>query len=230
MKKDEISITDRPHIKVLIIEDNDEHAELICRILSKAENIYFDTERAGLLSSGVDLLGKKNFDVILSDLGLPDSKGIETFETFHSLYPAIPVIVVTSLDDENTALSAVQGGAQDYLVKGQIYARQLIRSIQYAIERRKLITELEKSLKEIKTLQELLPICAWCRNIRDDKGYWKNLETYIRENTDTTFTHGICPKCMKKVEGELLCKELSKEKPDFQEQKRRQDEQPSNDK
>lgn len=227
MKEDEKSITDRPHIKVLIIEDNEEHAELIYRILSKAENIYFDTERAGLMSSGVDLLGKKNFDVILSDLGLPDSKGIETFETFHSLYPDIPVIVLTGLDNENTALGAVQNGAQDYLVKGRIDTRQLIRSIQYAIERQKLLTELEKRLKEIKTLQGLLPICAWCRNIRDDKGYWKNLETYIHENTDTTFTHGICPKCMKKVEGEL-CKELRKEKPDFRKQKRRQDEQPSN--
>jgi DNA-binding NtrC family response regulator len=197
-------------------------------MLSKAENIYFDTERAGLMSSGVDLLGKHNFDVILSDLGLPDSMGIETFESFHSRYPDIPVIVLTGLDDENTALSAVQGGAQDYLVKGQIDTRQLIRSIQYAIERQKLITELEKSRKEIKTLQGLLPMCAWCKKIRDDKGYWKNLETYIRENTDASFTHGICPKCMKKVEGELYEK-MKQEDPDFKEQKRKQDEQPSND-
>lgn len=230
MKEDEIgTTTDSPHIKVLIIEDNDEHAELICRMLSKAENIYFDTERAGLMSSGVDLLGKQNFDVILSDLGLPDSKGIETFETFHGLCPDIPVIVLTGLDNENTALGAVQGGAQDYLVKGQIDTRQLTRSILYAIERQKLITELEKSRKEIKTLQGLLPICAWCKNIRDDKGYWKSLETYIHENTDATFTHGICPKCMKKVEGGLY-KDFRKEKPDFQEQKRKQDEPPSNNK
>jgi CheY-like chemotaxis protein len=229
VKEDGTNITDSPHIKVLIIEDNDDHSELICRILSKAENIYFDTECAGLMSAGIDLIEKKKFDVILSDLGLPDSKGIETFEALHSRYPDIPVIVLTGLDDENTALSAVQGGAQDYLVKGQIDTRQLTRSIRYAIERQKLITELEKSRKEIKTLQGLLPICAWCRNIRDDKGYWKSLETYIRENTDAAFTHGICPKCMKKVEGELY-KELGKEKPDFQEQKRKQDEQPSNDK
>ena len=229
MKKDGTNIGDSPHIKVLIIEDNDEHAELIRRMLSKAKNIYFDTERAGLVSSGVDLLGKQNFDVILSDLGLPDSEGIETFETFHSLYPDIPVIVLTGLDNENTALGAVKSGAQDYLVKGQIDTRQLIRSIQYAVERQKLLAELEKRLKEIKTLRGLLPICAWCRNIRDDKGYWKNLETYIHENTDTTFTHGICPKCMKTV-GDELYEELRKDKPDFKEQKRRLDEQPSNDK
>ena len=229
MKESEINITDKPHIKVLIIEDNDEHVELLCRILSKAENIYFDTERAGLMCSGLELLEKKNFDVILSDLGLPDSMGIETFEAFHSRYPDIPVIVLTGLDDENTALSAVQGGAQDYLVKGQIDTRQLTRSILYAIERQKLITELEKSRKEIKTLQGLLPICAWCKNIRDDKGYWKNLETYIQEHTDAAFTHGICPKCMKKVERELYEK-MKQEDPDFKEQKRKQDEQPSNDK
>jgi CheY-like chemotaxis protein len=229
VKEDEIGITDSPHIKVLIIEDNDDHAELICRILSNAENIYFDTERAELMSLGIDLLEKKNFDVILSDLGLPDSMGIGTFETFHSRYPDIPVIVLTSLDDENTALGAVQSGAQDYLVKGQIDTRQLIRSIRYAIERQKLITDLEKSHKEIKTLQGLLPICAWCKKIRDDKGYWKNLETYIHENTDAAFTHGICPKCMKKVERELYEK-MKPEDPDFKEQKRKQVEQPSNDK
>jgi len=214
VKENEINIADKPHIKVLIIEDNEDHVELLCRILSKAENIYFDTERAGLMSSGIDLLGKTNFDVILSDLGLPDSMGIETFEAFHSRYPDIPVIVLTGLDDENTALGAVQGGAQDYLVKGQIDTRQLTRSIRYAIERQKLITELEKSRKEIKTLQGLLPMCAWCREIRDDKGYWKNLETYIRENTDAAFTHGICPKCMKKVERELYEK-MKQEDPDF---------------
>ena len=214
MKENDVNISEKPHIKVLLIEDDEGHAEIICRFLSKAENIYFDTEHAGLMSSGLDLLGKNDFDVILSDLDLPDSKGIETLETVHSRYPDIPVVVLTARDDENTALSAVQGGAQDYLVKGQIDTRQLTRSIRYAIERQKLITELEKSRKEIKTLQGLLPMCAWCREIRDDKGYWKSLETYIRENTDAAFTHGICPKCMKKVERELYEK-MKQEDPDF---------------
>ena len=178
-------------------------AALIHRFLSKAENIHFDTEHAELVSSGIDFLGKKKFDIILSDLGLPDSMGVETFMKFHSLYPDIPVIMLTGLDDENTALRAVQSGAQDYLIKGQINTSQLIRSIQYSIERQKLIVQLEKSLKEIKTLRGLLPICAWCRKIRDDKGYWKGLEAYIQEHTDAAFTHGICPKCMKKVSIEL---------------------------
>lgn len=224
MKQGEINIEDKRHIKALIIEDDEGHAELICRFLSKAENIYFDTERAELMSSGIDFLGRKNFDVILSDLGLPDSMGMETFEKLHSRYPDIPMIVLTALDDENTALSALQSGAQDYLIKGQIDTSQLVRSIRYAIERQKLITELEKKHKEIKILQGLLPMCAWCRDIRDDKGYWQKLEAYIEEHTDSAFTHGICPKCMKKVNPELYEK-IRQENLDIQEQERRQDEQ-----
>jgi len=224
----EINTDDKPHIKVLIIEDDEGDAELICRFLSKAENIYFDTERVDLMSTGVDLLAKNNFDVILSDLGLPDSVGVETLVKLHNRYPDIPMIVLTALDDENTALGAVQSGAQDYLVKGQINTSQLIRSIRYAMERQKLMTELEKRLKEIKTLQGLLPMCAWCKNIRDDKGYWTNLEAYIRKHSDATFTHGICPKCMKKVVPEFY-EEIREENPDIQEQERKQDEQRQSD-
>ena len=219
-----MSITDRPHIKVLIIEDDEGHAAIIRRFLSKADNIYFDTERAGMMSAGVELLGKKNFDVILSDLGLPDSTGVETLVKLHNRYPDIPVIVLTSLEDENTALNAVQSGAQDYLFKGQIDTRQLIRSMRYAIERQKLITELEKSNKEIKMAAErqesliaelqdalakvnqlsgMLPICASCKKIRDDKGYWNQIESYITEHSEVLFSHGLCPECETKAMGEL---------------------------
>ena len=212
------NIDGKQNIRVLIIEDDDGDAELILRSLLLAERIYFDTERAGRMSAGVDLLGKKSFDVVLSDLGLPDSLGIETFEKLHSLYPETPVIVLTGFDDKDTALRAVKSGAQDYLVKGQIETNLLIRSIQYAIERQKLITQLEKSLKEIKTLRGLLPMCAWCRKIRDDKGYWQGLETYIQKYTDASFSHGICPDCMKKVYPELFEK-IKLENPDMLEKK-----------
>ena len=228
MQEREINTDDKPHIKVLIIEDDEGDAELICRFLSKAENIYFDTERVDLMSTGVDLLAKNNFDVILSDLGLPDSVGVETLVKLHNRYPDIPMIVLTGLNDENTALAAVQKGAQDYLIKGRIDTSQLIRSIRYAMERQKLITELEKRLKEIKTLQGLLPMCAWCKNIRDDKGYWTNLEAYIRKHSDATFTHGICPKCMKKAYPGLY-EEIQRENPDIQEQELKQDEQRQSD-
>jgi len=69
-------------------------------------------------------------------------------------------------------------------------------------EREMLINDLREALAKIKTLKGLIPVCAWCRKVRDDKGYWEELEQYIREHTDADFTHGICPECLKKVTGE----------------------------
>jgi PAS domain S-box-containing protein len=66
-------------------------------------------------------------------------------------------------------------------------------------EKEVLISELQEALSKIKTLSGLLPICAWCKKIHDDKGYWKKVETYVEEHSDASFTHGICPECLKKV-------------------------------
>jgi hypothetical protein len=65
-------------------------------------------------------------------------------------------------------------------------------------EREKLIKELQNALTEIKTLSGLLPICSYCKKIRDDKGYWNQIESYIHKHSDTEFSHGICPECAKK--------------------------------
>jgi PAS domain S-box-containing protein len=76
-------------------------------------------------------------------------------------------------------------------------------------EREELIVELQEALAKIKTLRGLIPTCAWCRKVRDDKGYWNGLEKYIRENSDANFTHGICPECLKKNEPEIYNELLS---------------------
>ena len=66
-------------------------------------------------------------------------------------------------------------------------------------ERAELLQELQEALTQVKTLSGLLPICANCKRIRDDQGYWHNLEAYLAHHSDTEFTHGICPECMKKL-------------------------------
>jgi len=65
-------------------------------------------------------------------------------------------------------------------------------------EQQKLVAELKKALEDIKTLSGLIPICAWCKNVRDDAGYWQQVETYVQEHSDASFTHSICPNCMEK--------------------------------
>ncbi|MDA8078257.1 MAG: hypothetical protein M0Z79_04895 [Nitrospiraceae bacterium] len=77
-------------------------------------------------------------------------------------------------------------------------------------ERSRLIGELQDAMAEVKTLSGLLPICAWCKNIRDDDGYWNKVESYIAKHTEAEFTHGICPECARKVYPELFDKDAKR--------------------
>jgi diguanylate cyclase (GGDEF)-like protein len=124
-------------IKVLLIEDNPEYANLLRRILSKEKRPPFNLEPAASLQAGLERLVQADIDVILLDLTLPDSQGIDTFHRVHTQAPAVPIIILTGFDDERLALEAVGKGAQDYLVKSQVDGRMLPRVMRYAIERKR---------------------------------------------------------------------------------------------
>lgn len=81
--------------------------------------------------------------------------------------------------------------------------RDITERVEAEQEREKLIVELKEAMDNIKTLKRLMPICSSCKKIRDDKGYWHQVETYIRDHTDAEFTHGLCPDCAKKYFAEL---------------------------
>jgi DNA-binding response OmpR family regulator len=191
-------------IRVFLIEDNDDDVCLIRRFLISSTNMHIDVEVADTLSFALERLREEKYDVILSDLALPDSWGLDTFLKVHSANPDVPIIILTGLDDDAGALEAVRRGAQDYLVKGHINSRNLVRVIRYSIERQNLLIQLENSQKEIKTLRGLLPICASCKKIRDDEGLWKQMESYISEHSQARFTHSLCPDCAIKTKEEIL--------------------------
>ena len=184
-------------IRSLLIEDNPADVELIKHQLSKTEKARHELLHVDRLDAGLALLGTEQIDVVLLDLNLPDGMGIKTFERANAQAPHMPIIVLTGHDDDELGIEAVQKGAQDYLVKGTVSNNLLGRSIRYAIERKKMLTQLEQSMKEIRTLKEFLPICSGCKKIRDDQGYWTQIEAYISSQTDTEFSHGICPDCAK---------------------------------
>lgn len=192
---------DTKPIIVLLIEDEPDDAKLIQRDLSKSPRTPFEMVHADRVKSGLERLQQGGVDVVLLDLNLPDGQGLGVLEKVEAQAPGVPVIVMTSRDDDDLAVEAVHKGAQDYLVKGQVSGGLLRRAIRYAIERKKLLTQLEQSLKEIKTLRGFLPICASCKKIRDDKGYWTQLETYISEHSGAEFTHGLCPECVTRLYG-----------------------------
>ena len=128
--------TSGPHRQsVLMIEDNPADARLLKELISEVENVPFVLEGASTLEEGLQRLNEeKEFSLILADLSLPDSQGLDTFSAVKAAAPQMPIIVMSGLDDEDLAIKTVQEGAQDYLVKGQVDSRLLVRSMHYAIE------------------------------------------------------------------------------------------------
>jgi PAS domain S-box-containing protein len=140
-------------IEVILIEDNLDDTELLLRKLGKSTEGQMKVKSVKSLHDGLELLARNKPDIILSDLGLPDSHGLDTVTKLLFEAPNIPLVVLSGLDDEAIAIKAVQSGAQDYLVKGQLEGRQIERSLFYAIERARLQTELDQHTQEITRIQ-----------------------------------------------------------------------------
>ncbi len=129
---------------VLLIEDNPGDARLIREMLAEEPAAPFLLNCVDRLSLGLEFLAGENARLVLLDLSLPDSQGLETFAKVYAHSPNIPIIVLTGNDDEELALSAVKTGAQDYLVKGKLDRQLLMRAMQYSIERKRYQEELER--------------------------------------------------------------------------------------
>ncbi|MBI5503573.1 MAG: response regulator [Deltaproteobacteria bacterium] len=127
-------VTDDP-IRILLVEDEEDDAFLLQRALAKTAPGQFEMTNVATLKEALRTLETARFHVVLSDLSLPDSRGLETFERIHAADPAVAVVVLTGNDDERLAVRALNEGAQDYLVKGRVDGQSLVRSMRYAIER-----------------------------------------------------------------------------------------------
>jgi DNA-binding NarL/FixJ family response regulator len=127
--------------RALLIEDIPQYQRILTRILA-GTNIQLDS--SSLLAEGISKAKELIYDVVLLDLGLPDSQGLLTYTTFHHHFPSLPVIILSVTEDQQLASQAVQNGAQDYLVKGSYLLNDtvgkdiLCRAISYAIERNKI--------------------------------------------------------------------------------------------
>lgn len=136
-------------INILLVEDNPGDARLIDIYLKESFDNIFTLMTADYLSKGLELLEQHEFNIIILDLSLPDSDGLDTFKKIHARASDTPIIVLTGLEDESMGINAMKLGAQDFLVKGKLKINNLKRSIKYSIERYRLLNELSEKTKKL---------------------------------------------------------------------------------
>ncbi len=145
-------------IKVLLLEDNTADARLVQLDLEGVEGTSFEITHAKRLEEALERAGEQAFDIILSDLNLPDSKGFETFAKISETVKDIPIILLTGFNDEAVAMNIVKEGAEDYIVKGEVKGKYLARAIQYAIERQGLRKKLQEQNEQLEKMLRVDPL------------------------------------------------------------------------
>jgi len=149
-----VTMDDKDILRILIVEDDLIDRKLLTRLLTRSSLNDSQVTSVHCLSSALEKLASEKFDIILSDLGLPDCSGMEAVSHLQSMAPDIPLIVLSGLDDESTSINAMQQGVQDYLIKGQVDSQVLVRAIRYAIERKKAEHTLQEAELRYRTIFE----------------------------------------------------------------------------
>lgn len=197
------------------MEDEPVTARVVQRRL-EAAGFAVDLASDGV--AGLEMCAARPYDVVLVDKNMPRRGGLEVIQQL-ARQDGPSSIMVTGTGDELSAVEALKSGASDYIVKDAdgrylellpVVVQQVIEQrdiaaakLQAERDRERLIVELREALASVKTLSGLLPICAGCKKIRDDDGYWTLVETYVEQHSDAAFSHGICPDCGKRLYGDL---------------------------
>ena len=194
--------------KVIIIDDAPENIRMLIEILKKDyATIPATSGEAGLAKTLID----PPPDLILLDIMMPGIDGYEVCKRLKAIEKTkdIPVVFISAISEAMDNAKAFDLGAADYITK-PFYPASIKARVKHHITLRKTILEmdliiykLKGALNEIKTLSGLIPICANCKNIRDDKGYWQQVEQYIKKHSEAEFSHSICPDCVSELYAEF---------------------------
>ncbi len=189
--------------RILVVEDESVIAMDIERNLQDLG--YEVTARVGTGEQAISRVEGGNIDLVLMDIMLgTEMDGIEAAEQIRSRFK-VPVVFLTAFANDEILARAKITGPHGYILKPfdqtdlKIAVEIALHMAGVEAEREQLIAELQEALSKVKALSGLLPICASCKKIRNDKGYWQAVEGYISEHSEAEFTHGICPDCVKKL-------------------------------
>jgi DNA-binding response OmpR family regulator len=204
-----------PTIDILLVEDNPADARFVRMALASSTPPRFAVTESARLADALQALETRAFDLVLLDLGLPDSSGLATFSLLFARFRLVPVVVLSALSDETTMLDAVRLGAQDYLIKGNFDAALLVRVLRHAMERHELRQRLERSLANVRKLLQAiegsthrgesgvaLAMCSGCKKLRAASGAWQTMEEYLAPLVHAQLTYEPCPDCATQISGE----------------------------
>lgn len=196
-------------VAVLYVEDDDSTRSAISSQLARRVRALLVAENG---KQGLNAFRERYPDIVITDIMMPVMDGLTMARKIKTLNSTTQIIVTTAHNDTGSFLDAIDIGIDQYVLK-PIDQKKLLDAVkkceavvnrerviqQHRLERERLISELQDALAKVKVLSGFLPICAYCKKIRNDEGYWTQLEAYISAHSETVFSHGCCPDCAKKV-------------------------------
>lgn len=193
---------------ILVIEDSPTNIQVIGQAL-KSETYELAIATNG--KEGLQLATNIKPHLILLDIMMPVMDGFQVCEKLKQSDETkdIPIIFLTARGNSDDVVKGFELGAVDYITK-PFNSHELLARIHTHVTLQKTIEELRDALDEVQTLKGLLPICAKCKKVRDDEGYWQSVEKYISLRTQAKFTHSICPDCLQELYPEYYQKKYGK--------------------
>ena len=200
---------------VLVVDDTRDNVRFLADIL-RGEGYSVRPALSGVLA--LVAVEKDPPDIILLDVMMPEMNGYQVCGRLKADEKTrdIPVIFISALDEVADKVKGFKVGGVDFITKpfqveevlARIDTHLTLRRLQ--VEREQKNKDLEAALAEIKALRGLIPICSKCKKVRDDEGYWKQIEFYIQEHSEATFSHSLCPDCIKILYPEFAGKVLAR--------------------
>jgi DNA-binding response OmpR family regulator len=206
---------------IVLVDDNTDNLRLLSNILKKEG---YEVRPANSGKIALSAINAKIPTLILLDIMMPDMDGYQVCNELKSKKDTqdISIIFISAMDDIAEKVKAFSLGCVDYITKPfqeeEVLARVKTHLAMETLKkdlkeknsfleievskRKQLILDLQEALDNVKTLSGMLPICSNCKKVRDDKGYWKRIDSYLQNNTDATVTHGICPECTEELYGD----------------------------
>jgi PleD family two-component response regulator len=187
---------------ILVVDDTSKNIEVLGTILDK-EGYRISAAMSG--EQALAILGETDPDLILLDVMMPDMDGYEVCRRIKmdEAKKSIPVIFLTAKTAMEDIVKGFDAGGVDYISKPfhfEVLVARVRTHVELYTRKKELVkktAELQNALDKVKLLSGIIPICSYCKKIRNDKGYWSQVEEYIRNHSEAEFSHSLCPDCLK---------------------------------